>query len=51
MSTASEASREQLTDAQLEILDMVRKLVLTLTNSDRFTHDESDQLLQVLLDS
>lgn len=29
--------------------DMIRKLVLTLTNSDRFTDDEADQLLQVLI--
>lgn len=29
--------------------DLIRKLVLTLTNSDRFSEDEADQLLERLL--
>lgn len=31
--------------------EMVRKLVLTLTNSDRFTDDEADRLLEILIKS
>lgn len=42
---------DERSDTGVKDPDLVRKLVLTLTNSDRFTDDEADRLLATLIKS